>query len=162
MSLSGIIQYLNAAATGQFPKWPYFVSLARLNRPIGIFLLLWPTLWGLWFAASGWPGWHLFLVFTLGAILTRSAGCVINDIADRHYDGQVERTRDRPLPQRHLSVAAAVTFMAVLLFLALLLVLSTNLKTVIIAFVAAMIAGIYPFMKRYTYLPQAVLGLAFS
>jgi len=146
----------------RFPKLPWFVALARLDRPIGIYLLLWPTLWGLWFAAEGWPGWHLFLVFTLGTVLTRSAGCVINDIADRDFDGQVKRTSDRPLAQGLLSVEEAVIFMAAMLFLALLLVLSTNVLTLMLAVIAAAIAAVYPFMKRITYLPQLVLGLAFS
>ena len=136
--------------------------MARLDRPIGILLLLWPTLWGLWFAASGWPGWHLFFVFSLGVVLTRSAGCVINDIADRDFDGQVTRTQLRPLAQGLLSVEQAFMFMAAMLFVALLLVLSTNGLTVLLAFGAAVIAGVYPFMKRYTYMPQAILGLAFS
>ena len=144
------------------PKIKHFIALARLDKPIGIYLLLWPTLWGLWFAAEGFPGWHLFLVFTLGTILTRSAGCVVNDIADRKFDGQVKRTESRPLAQGLISIPEALVFMAILLFLALLLVLTTNLLTVGLAFVAGLIAAIYPFMKRYTYLPQVILGNAFS
>lgn len=146
----------------RFPKLPHFVALARLNRPIGIYLLLWPTLWGLWFAAEGWPGWHLFLVFTMGVVLTRSAGCIINDIVDREFDGRVKRTRDRPLAQGLLSVEEALMFMSVLLFAALILVLTTNWFTVLLAMGGVTIAGIYPFMKRYTYLPQVILGVAFS
>ncbi len=141
---------------------PDFIALARLNRPIGIYLLLWPTLWGVWFAAEGWPGWHLLFIFVMGVILTRSAGCIINDIADRDFDGHVRRTVDRPLAQKRISVEEAVVFMGVLLFFALILVLTTNWLTVGLAAVASVIAAIYPFMKRYTYLPQAVLGVAFS
>ncbi|MEX0942911.1 MAG: 4-hydroxybenzoate octaprenyltransferase [Pseudomonadales bacterium] len=141
---------------------PQFIAIARLNRPIGILLLLWPTLWGLWFAAGGWPGWHLFLVFVAGVVLTRSAGCVINDIADRGFDGEVKRTRDRPLATGMIRVEEAVLFTGGLAFIALLLVLSTNLLTVSLAFLAAIVAGVYPLMKRYTYMPQIVLGVAFS
>lgn len=153
---------LRHAILERFPRLPDFVAIARLNRPIGTWLLLWPTLWGLWFAAEGFPGWHLFLVFTLGVLLTRSAGCVMNDIADRNFDGMVKRTRDRPLATGRISVPEAVLYMGGLLFIALLLVLTTNLLTVGLAFVAAVIAALYPFMKRYTYMPQAVLGIAFS
>ncbi|MCB1693645.1 MAG: 4-hydroxybenzoate octaprenyltransferase [Pseudomonadales bacterium] len=154
--------HYRSLAYARFPKLPHFIALARLNGPIGIYLLLWPTLWGLWFAAGGWPGWHLLLVFVLGTVLTRSAGCVMNDIADRDFDGRVKRTRNRPLAQGALTVEAAVVFMACLLFAALILVLTTNWMTVGIAVLAAIIAGVYPFMKRYTYLPQAILGVAFS
>jgi 4-hydroxybenzoate polyprenyltransferase len=146
----------------RFPKLPYFVALSRLNKPIGIYLLLWPTLWALWIASAGSPGWHLLFVFVGGTILTRSAGCIINDIADRNFDGQVERTRDRPLVNGQLTIPEALVFLFALMFCALLLVLSTNLLTLGIAFLGACIAGIYPLMKRYTYLPQVVLGIAFS
>jgi 4-hydroxybenzoate polyprenyltransferase len=146
----------------QFPRLPALLRLARLDRPIGIFLLLWPTLWSLWMAAEGFPGWHLLLVFVLGTVLTRSAGCIINDIFDRGFDGHVQRTANRPLVQGEVSVAEAVIFMGILLFMALLLVLSTNTLTVMLAFGAVIIAAIYPLMKRYTYMPQAVLGLAFA
>ncbi len=156
------VDALRAHVLSHYPRTPDYVELTRLNRPIGIYLLLWPTLWALWIAAEGFPGWHLFLVFTIGTVLTRSAGCIVNDIADRKFDGQVKRTSNRPLVTGHLNVPDALTLMAVLLFCALLLVLSTNLKTVALAAMAAMIAGIYPFMKRYIYLPQVVLGIAFS
>lgn len=145
-----------------FPKFPLLLTIARLDRPIGIYLLLWPTLWGLWVANEGYPGFHLFAVFVLGTVLTRSAGCVINDIADRNFDGQVKRTVNRPLANGDLEIADAFIFLFVLLFLALVLVLTTNLLTLGLAVIAAFIAAIYPLMKRYTYLPQAVLGLAFS
>ena len=146
----------------RYPRLPDFIAVCRLDKPIGIYLLLWPTLWGLWFAARGWPGWHLFLVFTIGTVLTRSAGCIINDIADRNFDGQVKRTSGRPLVKGRIAIEEAVILMAGLLFLSLLLVLSTNWLTVGLAVCAALIAGAYPLMKRYTYLPQVILGLAFS
>ena len=136
--------------------------LARLDKPIGIYLLLWPTLWALWFAAEGWPGWHLLLVFSLGVFLTRSAGCVMNDVADRNFDGHVKRTQSRPLVTGALSLREALIFMEGMLALAFLLVLTTNLMTVLLSFGAVAIAGVYPFMKRYTYMPQAVLGAAFA
>lgn len=153
---------LRQGALERFPRLPDFIAIARLNRPIGTYLLLWPTLWGLWFAAEGFPGWHLFIVFTLGVLLTRSAGCVMNDIADRNFDGKVKRTRDRPLAAGRISVPEAVLYMGGLLFIALVLVLTTNLLTVGLAVIAAIVAALYPFMKRYTYMPQAVLGVAFS
>jgi len=146
----------------RFPKAELLMQVARLDKPIGTFLLLWPTFWALWIANDGWPGWHLFLVFGFGTLLTRSAGCVINDVADRHFDDQVKRTANRPLATGRLPVFDALVFMGCLLFLALLLVLSTNLLTVLLALIGAIFAAIYPFMKRYTYLPQAILGIAFS
>ena len=145
-----------------YPKMPHFIALARLDKPIGIYLLLWPTLWGLWFAAEGFPSWHLFLVFTLGTIITRSAGCIINDIADRDIDRKVKRTVDRPLAQDRISLKEAYVFLGILLICALLLVLTTNVLTLLLAIIAVIFAGIYPLMKRYTYLPQVVLGIAFS
>ena len=146
----------------RYPKAPHFINVARLDKPIGIYLLLWPTLWGLWIAADGFPGWHLLIVFVLGTVLTRSAGCVINDIADRDFDHQVERTQNRPLTTGELSIKEALIFMSALLAGALMLVLTTNMLTLIVAFAAVAVAGLYPFMKRYTYLPQVVLGIAFS
>lgn len=146
----------------RYPRLPHFVRLCRLGNPIGTLLLLWPTLWGLWFAARGWPGWKLFIVFTLGTLLTRSAGCIMNDIADRHFDAYVKRTNARPIARGIIRVEEAVMLMGGLLFLALLLVMTTNWLTVELAVAAAAIAAVYPFMKRVTYLPQAVLGVAFS
>ncbi len=145
-----------------YPKIRHFVVLARLNNPIGIYLLLWPTLWGLWFAAEGFPGWHLFIVFTLGTVLTRSAGCIINDIADRKFDLLVKRTKNRPLATGDLALFEAVAFMTILLFISLILVLTTNWLTVGLAGIAAGIAAIYPYTKRFTHMPQVVLGVAFS
>ena len=146
----------------RLPKLPHLLKLARLDRPIGISLLLWPTFWGLWIASEGSPSVHLFFVFFLGVVFTRSAGCVINDIADRNFDGQVKRTVNRPLITGELTLSDAFIFLFVLLFPALVLVLTTNLLTLSLAVIAALIAAVYPLMKRYTYLPQAVLGLAFS
>jgi len=120
------------------------------------------TLWALWIAAEGWPGIHLFLVFTLGTVLTRSAGCIVNDLADRRYDGSVKRTHDRALVSGKVDPIEALFLAGAITFVALLLVLTTNLLTVALAAVAVLVAVIYPFMKRYTYLPQAVLGIAFS
>ena len=144
------------------PRYSHFVAIARLDKPIGIYLLLWPTLSALWLASAGWPGWHLFLVFTLGTGLVRSAGCVMNDIADRNYDGLVKRTRNRPLATGDLKFSEAVIFMCVLFFCALLLVLTTNLTTIVLAFVGVLVTVVYPYMKRFFHLPQAMLGIAFS
>lgn len=146
----------------RYPLAPHLLAVARLDKPIGIYLLLWPTLWALWIAAEGFPGWHLLAVFVLGTVLTRSAGCIINDIADREFDRKVKRTVGRPLATGALQVEEALIFMFVLLFVALLLVLTTNWLTVLLSASAVLVAGLYPFMKRYTYLPQVVLGFAFS
>ncbi|MDC1313285.1 4-hydroxybenzoate octaprenyltransferase [Pseudomonadales bacterium] len=144
------------------PKFKALLAVARLDKPVGTLLLLWPTLAALWIAAEGWPGWHLLLVFVLGTFLTRSAGCVVNDIADRKFDPFVERTQNRPLAQGVITVRAALLWMGVLLGLAAILVLTTNVLTIMLAAVGACFAGLYPFMKRITHLPQLVLGLAFS
>lgn len=139
-----------------------YARLARLDRPIGTLLLLWPTLWALWIAADGAPPLHLLLVFVLGVFLTRSGGCVLNDYADRHVDGSVERTRDRPLPAGRVAPEEALVLAAMLFSAAFLLVLTTNRLTVLLSFAGAVLAAIYPYMKRVTWLPQFFLGLAFS
>lgn len=139
-----------------------YIELARLDRPIGIYLLLWQTLWALWLAADGIPSLHLLLVFILGVVLMRSAGCVINDYADRNLDGHVTRTQGRPLATGRVSAREALVLAAALAFLAFLLVLTTNTTTVLWSFGAVGLAALYPFMKRYTHLPQVVLGMAFS
>ena len=139
-----------------------YALLVRLDKPIGIFLLLWPTLWALWIAAEGLPKPGVFFVFVFGVILMRSAGCVLNDIADRRFDPLVSRTRTRPLAAGKVSPVEALIVAGSLLFIAFLLVLTMNELTIQLAFVAIMLAGIYPFMKRYTYLPQFFLGLAFG
>lgn len=153
---------LLARFPGLAQKLPHLLSISRLDKPIGIYLLLWPTLWGLWIAAEGFPGWHLLIVFVLGTVLTRSAGCIINDIADRKFDAGVKRTAARPLVSGQLDLKDALIFMAALLLVALILVLTTNAMTFLLACTAAAVAGLYPFMKRITYLPQVVLGIAFS
>jgi len=146
----------------QHPKFGAYISLMRLNKPIGIFLLLWPTLWALWIAAEGFPSIANLVIFTLGVILMRSAGCVINDYADRHVDGAVTRTTSRPLVTGEIQVRDAITLFVGLCLTALVLVLLTNWTTVLLSVVAVSLAAIYPFMKRYTYLPQVVLGAAFG
>ncbi len=134
----------------------------RLDKPIGIFLLLWPTLWALWLAAEGFPGWHLFLVFTLGVFLMRSAGCVINDYADRDFDGAVKRTRARPLATGKVTAGEALLLFVVLALAAFALVLTLNRFTIALSVGGVLLAAAYPFMKRYTWFPQLVLGAAFA
>ena len=156
------IQQLKTAINTRSPRLQHFVSLTRFDRPIGTFLLLWPTLSALWIAAEGWPGWHLFLVFLLGTVLTRSAGCIVNDLTDIEFDVMVKRTRERPLVTGKVDPVEALLLVGAIAFVSLLLVLTTNLYTVGMSVFAVTVAVIYPFMKRYTYLPQAVLGIAFS
>jgi 4-hydroxybenzoate polyprenyltransferase len=139
-----------------------YALLTRLDKPIGICLLLWPTLWGLSMAAQGLPDTNVLIVFVLGVILMRSAGCVLNDIADRHYDPHVARTKKRPIASGKISPREALLLAGSLILIAFLLVLTMNWLTIQLAFIAVMLAGIYPFMKRYTYLPQFFLGLAFG
>lgn len=139
-----------------------YALLMRLNRPIGILLLLWPTLWGLWIAGDGQPNGLVLVVFVLGVVLMRSAGCVINDYADRGFDPRVERTRDRPLAAGRVSAREAVVLFVLLCLVAFGLVLLTNALTVTLSVVGAALAASYPFMKRYTHLPQFYLGAAFG
>jgi len=139
-----------------------YLILMRLHRPIGIFLLLWPTLWGLWFASAGRPDPLIVTVFVLGVVLMRSAGCVINDYADRAIDPQVARTRDRPLASGRVTPRAALVLFVVLCLTAFALVLLLNNLTIALSFVAALLAISYPFLKRYTHLPQFYLGAAFG
>jgi 4-hydroxybenzoate polyprenyltransferase len=136
--------------------------LIRADRPIGIYLLLWPALWALWVAAAGFPPWWVLLVFVLGTALMRSAGCAINDFADRHIDGLVERTAQRPLATGHVSPREALIVFIVLSLAAFALVLTLNAKTIAHSFIAAALAALYPFTKRYTHMPQLFLGLAFG
>lgn len=140
----------------------HYVHLMRLHKPIGTLLLLWPTLWGLWLANAGMPPISLLLIFVLGAFLMRSAGCIVNDIADRHFDGRVARTHLRPLAQGVLSPWQALWLAVLLALLAFLLVWQCNWLTVQLALVAVVIAVIYPFLKRITHFPQLGLGVAFS
>ncbi len=143
-------------------QWALLLQLIRWDRPAGWLLLLWPTLSALWLAAGGFPGWHLLTVFVLGTILMRSAGCCINDVADRKFDHAVARTAQRPVTTGRVSVRLAVTVAAVLALLAFALVLTTNKGTVMWSFFALAITLIYPYSKRFFSLPQAVLGVAFS
>jgi 4-hydroxybenzoate polyprenyltransferase len=142
--------------------WSLYLDLIRWNRPAGWLLLLWPTLGALWFAAGGWPGWHLLAVFVLGTFLMRSAGCCVNDVADRDFDRHVKRTAQRPVTSGAMSVQAALGFGAVLALLAFGLVLTTNRLTVLLSFGALAVTLAYPYAKRWVSIPQAVLGIAFS
>lgn len=139
-----------------------YEQLMRLDKPIGILLLLWPTLWGLWFSSHGSPNPGVFLIFLLGVVLMRSAGCIVNDIADRNFDPQVERTKDRPLARRAISVGEALALAVALTGIAFLLVLRLNDLTIQLAVVALVLAVVYPFLKRFFWLPQAWLGVAFG
>ena len=139
-----------------------YLELIRWNRPAGWLLLLWPTLSALWVASNGFPGWHLLTVFTLGTVLMRSAGCCINDVADRDFDRHVKRTAQRPVTRGALSVKQALGLGAFLALLAFGLVLTTNAVTIAWSFAALAVTVIYPFAKRFVSMPQAVLGVAFS
>jgi len=139
-----------------------YLDLIRWNRPAGWLLLLWPTLSALWLAAGGFPGWHLVLVFSLGTVLMRSAGCCVNDVADREFDRHVQRTAQRPVTTGAVSVREALAVGAVLALLAFGLVLTTNTATIAWSFAALAVAVVYPYAKRLVSMPQAVLGVAFS
>lgn len=143
-------------------NWRYYVQLMRLEKPIGTYLLLWPTWWALWLAAEGVPPLHLLLVFSAGVVLMRAAGCVINDYADRKWDGAVERTKQRPLASGAVTGTEALQLFVLLLLLSAGLLVFLNWQTVLLSLVAVLLAAVYPFMKRYTHLPQVVLGAAFS
>ena len=146
----------------KYDKFKQYLLLIRLNRPIGIFLLLWPTLWGLWIASEGFPNTKILVVFLFGVFLIRSAGCILNDIIDKDFDKFVARTQNRPLASDKLSSIEAFIVAISLIFIAFLLVLTTNTLTVQLSFVAIILAGTYPFLKRHTYLPQFFLGLTFG
>ncbi|MGA9574883.1 MAG: 4-hydroxybenzoate octaprenyltransferase [Lysobacterales bacterium] len=143
-------------------KWNALWRLMRFDRPIGILLLLWPTLWALWIAGDGRPTVKNVLIFCAGVVLMRAAGCIMNDVADRDFDPHVERTRNRPLASGELTVRDALQVFFVLMALAFGLVLMTNALTIKLAFAGALLASTYPFFKRWTHLPQVVLGLAFG
>lgn len=143
-------------------RWSAYWRLMRFDRPIGTLLLLWPTLWALWIAGQGSPAFKNVLIFVAGVVLMRAAGCVMNDVADRNFDPHVERTRCRPLAAGELTVREALAAFAVLMALAFGLVLLTNPLTVRLAFIGAALAATYPFFKRFTHLPQLVLGVAFG
>ena len=143
-------------------KFSLYLHLIRWDRPAGWLLLLWPTLSALWMAAEGFPGWHLLVVFTLGTFLMRSAGCCVNDVADREFDKHVKRTANRPVTSGAVSSAEALALGAVLALVAFGLVLTTNAVTIAWSFVALAISVAYPYSKRFVSMPQAVLGVAFS
>lgn len=143
-------------------KLDLYLQLIRWNRPAGWLLLLWPTLSALWVASHGFPGWHLLAVFTLGTFLMRSAGCCVNDVADRDFDRHVKRTAERPVTSGAVSVREALLLGAMLALLAFGLVLTTNTVTIAWSFAALAVTLAYPFAKRYVSMPQAVLGVAFS
>ena len=143
-------------------KLALYLNLIRWNRPAGWLLLLWPSLSALWIAAQGFPGWHLLAVFVAGTILMRSAGCCVNDVADRDFDKHVKRTAERPVTSGKIGVKEALALGAVLALLAFGLVLTTNAVAVAWSFAALLIALAYPFAKRFLSMPQAVLGVAFS
>ena len=145
--------------TGRFSL---YLDLIRWNRPAGWLLLLWPTWSALWLAKGGFPGWHLMVVFTLGTVLMRSAGCCINDVADRDFDRHVKRTAERPVTSGKVGVREALVLGAVLALLAFGLVLTTNTATIVWSFAALAVTLVYPYAKRFIAMPQAVLGVAFS
>lgn len=139
-----------------------YIRLIRLNKPIGIMLLLWPVLWAIWLSTAGMPDLKLLLIFLLGTCTMRSAGCAINDIADRGFDGQVERTKDRPMPNGEISVTQALSTFALLIGVAFFLVIHTNSLTILLALPGAVLAATYPYAKRVSYLPQLHLGITFA
>jgi 4-hydroxybenzoate polyprenyltransferase len=145
-----------------FIKDRIYRLLARFNKPIGILILLWPALWALWVAGNGSPDLFVLFIICSGVVLMRAAGCVINDYADRDFDQHVERTKLRPIAAGKVSPKEAIILFIVLCLTAFMLVLQLNLMTIILSFIAAFLAASYPFMKRYTHLPQAYLGIAFG
>ena len=153
------IEYIWRQSRQAFPD---YWRLMRFDRPIGTLLLLWPTLWALWLAAEGLPDLNLLVIFVLGVVLMRAAGCVINDYADRNLDGRVKRTSGRPLATGKIQPRSALILCAALCLVSFVLVLFTNTLTILLSIGAVVLAASYPFMKRYTHLPQVVLGAAFS
>lgn len=139
-----------------------YLQLTRLNRPIGILLLLWPTLWGVWIAGAGRPSWQIVLIFVLGTVLMRSAGCAINDYADRDFDKRVKRTRERPVTSGRVTPREAVWLAVSLSLVAFVLILPLNELTLLLSFPAVFLAASYPFTKRFLAIPQAYLGIAFG
>ena len=151
-----------AAAAATASRLALYLNLIRWDRPAGSYLLLWPSLSALWIAANGFPGWHLVIVFTLGTFLMRSAGCAVNDVADRDFDKHVKRTANRPVTSGAVSPREALLLGTVLALLAFALVLTTNIATIAWSFVALAVSIFYPYTKRFFSMPQAVLGVAFS
>lgn len=141
---------------------PYYLQLMRVEKPIGSYLLMWPTLWGIWIASEGLPSAKVLIIFMLGVFIMRSAGCVINDIADRDIDKFVERTKDRPLTSGKVTTKEAVSLLLLLIVIAAILALFLSFKTILLSVPALLIALSYPFMKRFHSLPQAHLGVAFA
>ena len=146
----------------ELSKAKAYWQLARFDRPIGSLLLLWPTLWALFLAADGFPNPLVLIVFVLGVIFMRAAGCVINDFADRNFDGHVKRTAQRPMPSGKVSEREALGLFGLLVLISFLLVLTMNRLTIMLSVVGLLLAAAYPFMKRYTHLPQLILGMAFG
>src|SRR4051794_22653379 len=157
-----IIDIVNTGTAGAPSRLALYLDLIRWNRPAGTYLLLWPTLASLWIGAGGFPGWHLLAVFTLGTFLMRSAGCAVNDVADRDFDKHVKRTAQRPVTSGAIGVREALVLGAALALCAFLLVLTTNRAAVLWSVAALAISIAYPFTKRFFSMPQAVLGVAFS
>ena len=157
--MSGLMMTLAARI---HPRAPDFIQLMRLDRPIGTWLLLWPTLWALWLAADGLPNIRVLVIFILGVVLMRAAGCVINDFADRHIDGHVTRTLGRPLATGKISAREALITFGILVAISGFLVLLTNGMTFFLSLGGLALAALYPFCKRFTFYPQLVLGAAFS
>ena len=143
-------------------KLPHYIRLMRIDKPIGTLLLLWPTLWALWLAAEGWPPLHILVIFTVGTFLMRSAGCVINDYADRDFDGHVERTKNRPLATKSVSPREALLLAAGLSLLSFVLILPLDPLVIWLSVPALFLAASYPFTKRFFAIPQAYLGIAFG
>ena len=143
-------------------KLPHYIRLMRIDKPIGTLLLLWPTLWALWLAAEGWPPLHILVIFTIGTFLMRSAGCVINDYADRDFDGHVERTKNRPLATKSVSPREALLLAAGLSLLSFVLILPLDPLVIWLSVPALFLAASYPFTKRFFAIPQAYLGIAFG
>lgn len=139
-----------------------YCRLMRINKPIGALLLLWPTYWALWLAGDGMPDIYILVIFTVGVFFMRAAGCVINDFADRHFDGHVERTRSRPMPSGVVNEQESKCLFLALVTISFLLVLTLNILTIVLSFAAVILACIYPFMKRFTHFPQVILGMAFG
>lgn len=153
---------MNAETRSWIKKLDAYERLMRLDKPIGILLLLWPTLWALWIAGRGHPDWIVVWIFVLGTVLMRSAGCVMNDLADRNFDRFVERTRQRPLTTAEVTVKEALLLAAVICLTAFSLVLFLNRLTILLSFAALFLAASYPFTKRFLAIPQAYLGIAFG
>ncbi|WP_311747288.1 4-hydroxybenzoate octaprenyltransferase [Proteus columbae] len=143
-------------------KWQAYSRLMRIDKPIGALLLLWPTYWALWIAAKGFPDWHILIVFTIGVFSMRAAGCVINDFADQKIDGSVERTKNRPLPSGAVTEKESKILFIVLVLLSFALVLTLNTMTIWLSVAGLALAWFYPFVKRFSNLPQLILGMAFG